>query len=147
MKFTPFCFVVITLSTLLLIGISSGQESAPKVARPSNPHSDNGDCSVCHVAPVEKLRGFRSWFVSGEIKRELITDHTTLCRKCHPDGFKHGAGKKMKKKPMDIPLSEDGVVNCATSCHNMHITDVEEENQQYYHLRYLGDKLCVKCHE
>ena len=119
-----------------------------------NPHTDAGDCAICHVAPADKLRG---WFVFGSTKRELKGGLNQLCQKCHtiePDpadgslgvGIGHATGKKTAINRENLPLSSDGTINCATTCHNMHVTS-DDRHQQLKHLRSPANTLCVSCHD
>lgn len=118
-----------------------------------NPHSDTGDCTVCHVASADKLR---SWFTFGSTKRELKDDLNKICQKCHivqitsPDGMLgigigHATGKKTKLNRASLPLAGDGTINCAITCHNMHVTS-DDRQQQLKHLRLPSNSLCVSCH-
>lgn len=109
-----------------------------------NPHNDDGDCSICHVASVEKLKG---WFVFPSTKRQLKEDPNTLCRKCHGVSFGHGIGKKPAMNLEGLPLSADGTINCALTCHDMHIKGVDDTNQLRLHLRLPNTKLCTSCHD
>jgi len=109
-----------------------------------SPHTENGDCALCHVAPKEKLQG---WFVFGSTKRQLISDPNTLCRKCHGVSFGHGVGKKPAMNRADLPLDADGTITCALTCHNMHISGLDDPNQQRLHLRLPQLKLCASCHD
>jgi len=137
--------VVLTLSFILFASVGFAAiepEQKPLLGR--NPHNDDGDCSICHVAPVEKLKG---WFVFPSTKRQLKEDPNTLCRKCHGLSFGHGVGKKPALNLAGLPLSEDGTINCALTCHDMHISGVEDLSQQRLHLRLPNTKLCVSCHD
>lgn len=119
-------------------------ETMPHDMHVKNPHGDNGDCSICHVAPVEKLRG---WFVFPATKRQLVADPITLCQKCHGVSFGHGVNKKPHMNRSGLPLSADGTINCALTCHDMHISGVDADNQQSFHLRLPQSTLCVSCHD
>lgn len=120
----------------------------------ASPHSDAGDCTICHVAPVNKLRG---WFVSGSTKRELKENPNQLCQQCHTIeptheggtlgvGFGHATGKKSAINRDNLPLASDGTITCATTCHNMHVTS-DDRQQQLKHLRLPVNSLCVSCHD
>ncbi len=118
-----------------------------------SPHTDSGDCLVCHVAPADKLR---SWFALGSTKRELKHDLIKVCTNCHtvkPDeangiavGIGHATAKKPETNHQNLPLSNDGTINCATTCHNMHVT-ADDRRQQKQHLRLPVNSLCIACHD
>jgi predicted CXXCH cytochrome family protein len=114
-----------------------------------NPHSESGDCSICHVAPINKLRG---WFVFGSTKREMKTDLNQLCLQCHPAepahaggllgvGIGHGIGKKPVINHQNLPLASDGTITCAITCHNIHTSPDNPKR-----LRVPYNSLCVSCH-
>lgn len=129
---------------LLTARIGGAEAEIPHVYKGPNPHTDSSDCSLCHVAPVEKLRG---WFVLGSTKRELVADPTALCLKCHSASFGHAGGKIPKQNLADLPLGTDGTINCALTCHNMHIKNADNNGQERLHLRLVGDSLCNSCHD
>ena len=108
-----------------------------------SPHSESSDCSVCHIAPAEKLR---SWFVFVSTKKQLKNDLNEVCQHCHGSNFGHATGKKTSVNHAGLPLAGDGTVTCATTCHNMHIRS-EDQKQQFYHLRLPIDSLCISCHD
>lgn len=117
-----------------------------------NPHSDSGDCSLCHVASPGKLR---SWFAFASTKREMKDDPDRICLQCHtiaptPEGslgvgIGHATGKKPAVNKRNFPLSSAGTITCATTCHNMHVTS-DNGHQQSKHLRSPVNDLCVSCH-
>lgn len=109
-----------------------------------SPHNDKGDCGYCHVAPREKLE---SWLTFASTKRQLKEDLNELCRRCHGVGFGHGVGKKPAMNIANLPLSADGTVNCAMTCHDMHVVSADNPGQQYLHLRIPQVKLCLSCHD
>lgn len=121
---------------------ASGDQKA-RAKYGASPHSDAGDCTLCHVAPLKTLRG---WFVFGSTKRQLKDDLVEVCKKCHGSGFGHAVGKKTPLNHEGLPLAGDGTVTCATTCHNMHIR-TEDQKQQFYHLRLPFDSLCISCHD
>lgn len=117
-----------------------------------SPHGENGDCAICHVAPVSKLRG---WFVFDSTKREMKADLDQVCLKCHtiePEsedsagiGIGHATGKKLKINRQNLPLASDGTITCATTCHNMH-PGSDNPNLQRKRLRLSVNELCMSCH-
>lgn len=118
-----------------------------------SPHSDKGDCRICHVAPAEKLRG---WFVPGSTKRELNDDLNRICKKCHTvapahaggflaDGNGHATGKKPTYNTYNLPLAADGTITCAITCHNIHVSQ-DERQLHKKHLRLPVNDLCMSCH-
>lgn len=141
--------VSMTMAALLSYGTVCAAEDIK-----ASPHSVTGDCAICHVAPVSKLRG---WFVSGSTKRELKENLNQLCQQCHTIepthdvgslevGFGHATGKKTAINHDNLPLASDGTITCATTCHNMHVTS-DDRQQQLKHLRLPVNSLCVSCHE
>ncbi len=140
--------VSMTMALLLLSSPVSAVENAMV-----NPHTDDGDCSICHVAPADKLRG---WFVFGSTKRAMNGDLNHLCQKCHtikptPEwpfavGIGHATGKKTAVNHQNLPLAKDGTITCATTCHNMHVIS-NDRQQQAKHLRLPSNVLCFSCHD
>jgi hypothetical protein len=110
----------------------------------ASPHNESGDCTLCHVASKEKLD---SWFTFTSTKRQLKSDHNELCRKCHGVSFGHGVGKKPAMNRENLPLSADGTINCALTCHNMHVVSADHPDQERLHLRIHVAKLCLSCHD
>ncbi len=119
-----------------------------------SPHSEKGDCGICHVASAEKLR---SWFAFGATKREMKYDLNQVCLRCHtvePShaggffgvGTGHGVGKKPAANRQDLPLAGDGTITCATTCHNIHVTS-DDRLQQRKRLRLPVNSLCLSCHD
>lgn len=119
-----------------------------------NPHSETGDCAICHVASADKLR---SWFTFGSTKKELKDDLNTICRKCHAvddthetgmlaAGKGHATGKKPAINLQKLPLASDGTVTCAITCHNIHVA-ADERQLQKSHLRLPVNSLCMSCHK
>lgn len=120
----------------------------------NSPHSDSGDCGICHVASAEKLR---SWFAFASTKREMKDDLNHLCQKCHtvqistPEGalgigVGHATGKKPSVNHQNFPLGPDGTITCATTCHDMHVQS-KDMHQQRKHLRVPAKSLCISCHD
>ena len=146
MNMSPVLTMILFLGTMTLSAASSsgGTDSGPPSLHGKNPHAVTADCSLCHVASMDKLRG---WFVFPSTKRLLVSDPTTLCRNCHGVSFGHGIGKKPHMNRADLPLNADGTVNCALTCHDMHVSDVDDAAQQNFHLRLPHSKLCVSCHD
>ena len=50
----------------------------------ANPHREAADCSVCHVAPEDKLK---SWYTLPSTKRKLVSGANEVCLKCHTPGM------------------------------------------------------------
>jgi predicted CXXCH cytochrome family protein len=136
----------------LMLFVLSGEVRAAEDLKIS-PHSDTGDCSICHVASAYKLRG---WFVFGSTKREMKPDLDQICMKCHaigPNhagglfglGIGHATGKKTAINRENLPLSSSGKVTCATTCHNVHVAP---DDKQLYskRLRMPVNTLCLSCH-
>jgi hypothetical protein len=129
------CIIAVSITNL-------GAASEPNIV--NNPHTGKGDCSICHVASVNELR---SWFVFGSTKRRLTKDRIALCQQCHGISFGHGIGKKPVMNRASLPLNADGTVNCAVTCHDMHINESEDAAQLRMHLRLPHVKLCFSCHD
>lgn len=144
-----FCLNAVLTTSALLFSFNAA--SAAGDAR-VNPHSDTGDCAICHVASAEKLRG---WFVFGSTKREMKTDLNQLCLRCHTIepvaadslgvGIGHATGKKPAVNQQNLPLAGDGTITCATTCHNMHVTS-DDRQLNLKHLRSPANLLCISCH-
>lgn len=139
-----FIAAITILSSLFLSGNSSFAADLNARAKfGSSPHTDSGDCTICHVYPAETLRG---WFVLGSTKRLLKDDLVEVCSKCHGSGFGHAIGKKTTINHSGLPLNGKSEITCATTCHNMHVKS-EDQKQTFYHLRLPFDALCVSCHD
>lgn len=140
------CFIAV-IAFLSAMLISDGRCVAADIAARAkfgaSPHSDNGDCTICHVYTAETLRG---WFVLGSTKRQLKDDLVVVCSKCHGSDFGHAIGKKTTVNHSGLPLNGKGEITCAITCHNMHIR-TEDQKQTFYHLRLPFDALCVSCHD
>jgi predicted CXXCH cytochrome family protein len=118
-----------------------------------SPHSETGDCAVCHVAPAEKLH---SWFAFGSTKKELKADPAQLCLNCHTVepthaggflgvGIGHAVGKKTRLNRRELPLAVDGTITCATTCHNVHASPDNLQLRPKL-LRLPVNDLCLSCH-
>lgn len=138
--------------TLLMLFMTTSFAGAKDVK--NSPHSDSGDCSICHVAPADKLRG---WFVFGSTKRELKENLNQICQQCHTVqietsegglgvGVGHATGKRPSVNHQNLPLAPDGTITCATTCHNMHVIS-DDKHQQLKHLRIPANSLCISCHD
>ncbi|MDD2854507.1 MAG: cytochrome c3 family protein, partial [Desulfuromonadaceae bacterium] len=80
-----------------------------------------------------------------------------ICLGCHliePEepgtlgvGKGHATGKKPSYNFKNLPLESDGTINCATTCHNLHVS--KDDNPQLYQnrLRMNSNELCVSCHK
>lgn len=144
-------FGIKTISVTMSMLFSCSAGYAADNARIS-PHSDSGDCTICHVAPVGKLRG---WFVFGSTKREMKSDLNQLCLQCHTVkaavpgemgiGIGHATGKTLKTNDQNLPLAQDGTITCATTCHNIHV-DSDDRQLHPKLLRLPPNVLCVSCH-
>ena len=138
---------VVVLTTWLGVLASGGFCAAgDNIARTKygvSPHSDSGDCTLCHAFPAEKLR---SWFALGSTKRKLKDGPVEVCKKCHGLDFGHGIGRCTAVNHAKLPLADDGTITCATTCHSMHIR-TEDPKQTFLHLRLPFDSLCISCHD
>lgn len=137
--------------TLVILFLAASVPAADEVK--VSPHSDSGDCTICHVASKDTLRG---WFVFGSTKRELKDDLNQVCQKCHTVDPSHaggfigvGKGHATGKKPVinrkSLPLAGDGTVSCAITCHNIHVSSDDRSLQSKF-LRMSVNDLCYSCH-
>lgn len=137
--------------SLMMLFMTTSLSQAEEVK--NNPHSDSGDCAICHVASADKLR---SWFVFGSTKRELKDDLNHICQQCHTVqinssaglgvGVGHATGKKPSVNHQQLPLAPDGTITCAITCHDMHVLS-NDKHQQLKHLRVPANALCISCHD
>lgn len=139
--------VMICAVLVLSVAVCPAEDGRP------SPHSESGDCLLCHVAPADKLR---SWFTSGSTKRELKYDLNQVCLQCHTvkpthaGGFVgvgqgHAIGKKPEINTQNLPVAQDGTITCATTCHNVHVIS-EDKRLQRKRLRLPVNSLCMSCH-
>lgn len=142
----PFMKVIVAtlVSVGLLLQAAPGKGATAMEAAPANPHGDPESCGVCHILPKEKLEGL---FTSSSLKRQLRSDLVNLCRGCHGVGFGHGVGKKPEMNIHKLPLADDGTITCAITCHDMHIKNPADQEQEHYHLRLPVAKICFSCHD
>lgn len=144
----PGVFLLLKLMSVVIISVIYG---GPVVAADTravsagikNPHGADSECSFCHVASADSLN---SWFSFGSTKRALIADPVSLCQKCHGVDFGHGVGKKPAINRAKLPLTADGTINCALTCHDMHAKDPIDAIQKRYYLRLPPIELCASCH-
>lgn len=140
-------FVVFSLP-LVCCNIARGE------AEPVSLHSEKGDCSVCHVASVEKLNG---WFVSKSTKQTMKHDYNKTCQQCHTvnpthaggffgTGNGHAVGKIPSINRAKLPLAADGTITCAVTCHTMH-GSTDSSVPLHKHLRLSPEALCKSCHD
>lgn len=135
--------VALLLGLLPFAAVCHAGDPAARAKYGNSPHSDSGDCTLCHVAPPEKLR---SWFAFASTKREMRDGPVEVCRKCHGSGFGHATGSTPAVNHTALPLAADGTITCATTCHQMHI-HTDDPQQTFYRLRLPADSLCLSCHD
>ncbi|HEY3306883.1 MAG TPA: hypothetical protein VGJ93_00365 [Desulfuromonadaceae bacterium] len=133
------CFLFFLNFSFFLICYSSA-DCTPLVG--DNPHGNTGACSVCHIISADQLNNPS---VPDSIKTKLKADPVALCQGCHGTGFGHGIGEKPVIKSTELPLGEDGSINCAVTCHQMH--DPTVVTQKNFLLRLPSEKLCFSCHD
>ena len=75
-----FVFISALCGGFFSSGISAAADFKAPMEQGASPHYDTSDCTICHVAPEEKLRG---WFVFDSTKREMKSDLNLVCKKCH----------------------------------------------------------------
>ena len=114
-------------------------------------HGGKG-CAFCHAADENLLKGVIKGEVRGEealsASRRMKSDLVTTCRTCHRDeGDDHVVGVAPKMNRHDLPLDDEGKMNCATTCHNVHPPDESDEKVKRGLLRISPDKLCFSCHD
>ncbi len=111
----------------------------------TNPHKDS-NCKVCHLAPAELLTKEKPSASELLQKKQMRTDLTGLCATCHKASLETdhrvGIGTKLNKTP--LPLDHQGNLNCATTCHDVHIKDPALSKKM---LRDTFDALCLSCHD
>lgn len=123
------------------------------VEKPVSPHAENGDCAICHVAPLDQLHG---WFVSSATKKAMKNDYNRTCQQCHTVqpthaggfsglGIGHAIGKVPKINTANLPLAADGTITCAITCHTMHESSGNPFLQRK-RLRLPTNELCKSCH-
>jgi len=135
--------VALLLGLLPLAAVCHAGDPAARAKYGNSPHSDSGDCTLCHVARLEKLR---SWFAFASTKREMRDGPVEVCQKCHGSGFGHATGSATAVNNAALPLAVDGTITCATTCHQMHI-HTDDPQQTFYRLRLPADSLCLSCHD
>lgn len=135
--------VSLVLAVLPFAAVCDAADLAARAKYGASPHSDSGDCSLCHVAAPEKLR---SWFAFTSTKREMKDGPVEVCQKCHGPGFGHATGQTTSLNRAKLPLAADGTITCATTCHQMHI-HTDDPQQTFYQLRLPADALCLSCHD
>lgn len=148
MRLSVLDAAAVTAVLLLLSTAVCAAESAV-----ASPHSEAGDCGICHVAPADKLR---SWFAFASTKREMKVDLNQMCLKCHPVepshagsfigvGLGHATGKKTALNNRNLPLASDGTITCAITCHDIHIAPKNGQPRNKL-LRLPVNELCLSCH-
>lgn len=144
MKLSCMIAILVTLSGVLFsVGCCDAGDKNARAKYGKSPHSNHGDCNLCHLVTAEKLR---SWFVFGSTKRRLREGPVEVCRKCHGSEFGHATGRRTAVNTAKLPLAVDDTVTCAMTCHDMHI-NTEDSKQTFYHLRLPVDSLCTSCHD
>jgi len=108
-----------------------------------NPHTEIGNCQVCHVASEEDLK---SWFTFTSTKKTMKGDLNSICQQCHGVEFGHGIGKWTKHNKDGLPMDDRGYIACAITCHDMHGKSSDYQ-QNKFHLRAPSMKLCLSCHD
>lgn len=147
-KLSFYIIIATTALVSIFASVSYSEVKAP------SPHSEKGDCSICHVASVEKLNG---WFVFTSTKVEMKPNLDQICRGCHtivPEqpgslgiGIGHATGKKLLRNIKNLPLAKDGTINCSTTCHNLHISADSDPQLIPKRLRFNSNELCMSCHK
>lgn len=114
-----------------------------------NPHISQNACGNCHMAERTLLLNARNKQISSADKASSPTrlmkhDLNALCTRCHK-GSKgdHAVGLKPEINRYSLPLDEEGKINCATSCHNIH---PDTKGSKDY-LRQPARSLCLSCHD
>lgn len=136
-------FIILMALLVMTAGSGMAEEAGKASGEKVYPHVEKGHCEVCHVASEADLN---SWFTFGSTKKKLRADFNALCLQCHNIALGHGVGKPPKINREQLPLDSEGKINCAITCHNMHVKS-EDQKQSRYHLRTTVDRLCQSCHE
>lgn len=115
-----------------------------------NPHIGER-CNVCHRAEVSLLAGI----MEGRIKngKQLLkagvmkTDLNSLCSTCHAGDGDHVVGVAPALNRYGLPLDHEGRMNCATTCHDVHVSEESDSGMKRNYLRRPTNKLCFSCHD
>lgn len=100
-----------------------------------NPHGRAESCNVCHSPDDD----------GGYSAGNLLFDLNSTCTNCHKKGrADHAVGLVPPINSYDLPLDEDGRINCAITCHNMH---PGEDMPFSGFVREVDGELCLSCHE
>ena len=115
------------------------------VGKDFNPHKGDS-CNVCHLTSIDILKNKNLPKAQADEKYSLRTDLTNVCFDCHKtDKWKHHPiGMKTATNKKNLPLDSKGLINCATTCHNVH---AKEKGLIKEKLRADFNSLCLSCHE
>lgn len=144
---TPFRLHFILLTCCLFLFLVTPATAGSGTGRDveTNPHDGSG-CPFCHNAPVTLLTKEDPTAEERAERRAMKGDLTTICAECHERSAEkgHPVGMPPKLNRLDLPLDDDGTINCATTCHHVHTEDADLKR---YMLRYSFDTLCLSCHD
>jgi hypothetical protein len=105
-----------------------------------NVHQPEADCEPCHGRDRSTLQG------DPAARTLLVPDVDDRCSRCHNDeGPSHHVGiKPHKPVPETLPLSDQGLIICAT-CHFVH--GEHTPNSDFERIDNSRGGLCLSCHE
>lgn len=119
------------------------QTTRPEPGNPAEPHDFRAlglECRTCHKVVGVKTSG------------GLVKGVSEICYGCHSLSGKLSHPVDVKPSfslPAGLPLSEDGIMTCAT-CHDPHKSYRNAlTNEKTHYLRREGPKklFCMSCHE
>ncbi len=116
---------------------------AAAAAKPQgeNVHHPEADCASCHTRERAALQADPA-----AARGQLVPDIDQRCSNCHNDeGPSHHVGiKPTKPVPETLPLSDQGLIICAT-CHFVH--GEHTPNEDFERIDNSRGALCLSCHE
>jgi hypothetical protein len=127
-------WLVVALAVPAALGLASAAPTR------ENLHRVDAECGACHTADRDSLERDRV-----AARALLAADLEPRCMTCHDEGPSHHTGIRPKKPvPDTLPLSNDGLITCAT-CHFIH----GEQNPfgDFVRLDNSRGGLCLTCHE
>ncbi len=155
--------LTLMVCSVIFFGCSGGDHKFGNVHRESslspgtdglrekiNPHRGK-HCLKCHVTDGNELFDLRKKKGRQDFSPEtnfLKANLNKLCASCH-DKKKgdHPVGAAPGINRLDLPLDEKGKINCAATCHDVHISNENISGVKKGLLRAPAEKLCLSCHD